>query len=186
MQVYVQTIHGSRRSVMHRFAVLVSLFVVAFVGVLALGQGRPADAQDQDMASHPVVGAWRFTNDLGGGVVFPSLAIFHADGTYIEDFPDESSYFVGVWKPTGERTAAGTGYQVYVIDDKLVNGEGRFTMEVDETGNTMTSTGTFLGLFEDGSVEFAVDGADGPPTIATRLEVLPLGPLDIPTGTPTS
>jgi hypothetical protein len=171
---------------MHRFAVLVSLFVVAFVGVLALGQGRPADAQDQDMASHPVVGAWRFTNDLGGGVVFPSLAIFHADGTYIEDFPDESSYFVGVWEPTGERTAAGTGYQVYVIDDKLVNGEGRFTMEVHETGNTMTSTGTFLGLFEDGSVEFAVDGADGPPTIATRLEVLPLVPLDIPTGTPTS
>ena len=102
-------------------------------------------------ATHPVVGEWRVINELGDGNVFPSLAIFHADGTYIEDYPDALSYSMGVWEPTGPRTATVTVYQVYVIDDKLVNGEGRWTAEVDATGNELRTAGTFVGTFEDGS-----------------------------------
>ena len=163
---------------MRRLAVLVSIAMV-FISVVTFANGNAAIAQDENgMATHPIVGAWRFTNDLGEGIVFPSIDIFHADGTYIEDFPDAMSYSMGVWEPTGERTAAATAYQVYSIDDKLANGGNRFIVEVDETGNVMTSTGTFLGLFEDGTVEFAMDGITSPPTIATRLEVLPLVPLD--------
>jgi hypothetical protein len=166
---------------MHRLATLILVFAL-FAGVLALGRDNPAIAQDASMATHPVVGEWRFENDLGNGITFPSIAIFHADGTYIEDFPDASSFSMGLWQPTGERTAIVTVYQVYVIDDKLANGEGRFTAEVDETGNTLTTNGTFVGTFEDGSIDIAVEG----PTTATRLGILPVVPLSqlVPGGTP--
>ena len=44
---------------------------------------------------------------------FPILAMFHGDGTYMEIYP-WGAIFVGVWKPTGERTAEGTllGYGI--------------------------------------------------------------------------
>jgi hypothetical protein len=93
---------------------------------------------------------------------------------------------MGVWEPTGERTAAVTVYQVYVIDDKLVNGEGRWTAEVNEAGDEMRTAGTFVGTFEDGSIDLAVEWSmdDGVP--ATRLGVLPVVPLSelVPEGTP--
>jgi len=53
----------------------------------------PAAAQEAtpsgmaDLASHPVVGGWRITVDLGGGITSPDLQIFHADGTYTEVLP---------------------------------------------------------------------------------------------------
>ena len=115
------------------------------------------------MATHPVVGMWRVTNELGDAT-FPSLAMYHADGTYIEDYPDESSYSMGVWEPTGERTVLVTVYQVYIIDDMLVNGEGRWTAEVDETGNALRTAGTYVGIFEDGSTDIAVEWADRAPS----------------------
>jgi hypothetical protein len=92
---------------------------------------------------------------------------------------------MGVWEPTGERTAAVTVYQVYIIDDKLVNGEGRWTAEVDETGNALRTAGTFVGTFEDGSIDIAVEWADEEFT-ATRLDVQPVVPLAdlVPGGTP--
>ena len=49
-------------------------------------------------------------------------------------------------------------------------------MEVDETGQAMTFTGTFVSLFEDGSIDMAVEA----PATATRSEVLPLVPLGTP------
>jgi hypothetical protein len=137
---------------MRRIAVFVSFFIV-LSGILAFGRGTTASAQDA-MATHPVVGLWRFTTDLGGGITIASLAMFHADGTYIEDFPDAGSFSMGVWEPTGPRTATFTFYQVYTIDDKLVEGVGRSTAEVDETGNGIFTTGSFVGTFEDGTIEF--------------------------------
>ena len=133
------------------------------------------------MATHPVVGVWRNTIDLGDGITFPSLSLFHADGTYVEVLPD-GGILLGAWQPTGERTADLTLYSHYLIDDKLASGEERSAVEVDETGNTMTGTGTFVGLFDDGSIDIAVETA-GP---ATRLGVLPVVPLSelVPGGTP--
>jgi hypothetical protein len=173
---------------MSRFALLLAVVVVLLGSVVMLSR-PPAAAQEATpdpaammaMATHPVVGIWRFSNELGDSS-FPSLAIFHADGTYIEDYPDESSYSMGVWEPTGERTVTLTLYQNYVIDDKLANLEGRLTAEVDETGNALTRDGTFVGLFEDGSIDIAVDG----PATATRLGILPVVPLAelVPEGSP--
>jgi hypothetical protein len=147
----------------------------------------PAAAQDATpdaaaMAAHPLVGVWRMANDLGGGVTFPSLAMFHADGTYIEDFPDAESFSMGLWRPTGERTAIATIYQVYLVNDKLAHGEGRFTAAVDATGQKLDTNGTFVGTFEDGSIDLAVEG----PTPGVRLGILPVVPLAqlVPGGTP--
>jgi hypothetical protein len=126
------------------------------------------------MATHPVVGAWRFSNEFAGAT-FPSLAIVHADGTYTEVLPD-NSLLIGVWQPTGERTATLTIYSHYLLDDKLVKGEGRVTLEVDQTGATMTEIGTFVGLFEDGSIDVAAESR----STGTRLEVLRVVPLGTP------
>ena len=82
----------------------------------------------------------------------------------------------GVWQPTGERTATLTVYENYLMDDRLVQAEGRFTVEVDESGNTLTEEGTFVGLFEDGSVAIAFES----PATGTRMEVLPVEPLGTP------
>jgi hypothetical protein len=107
---------------MRRFVLSLSVVVVLLLGLLAT-TGTSTDAQEATpdtptmmaMATHPVVGLWRFTTDLRGGITFPSLAMFHADGTYIEDFPDTGSYSMGVWEPTGPRTVTFTFNQVYTI-----------------------------------------------------------------------
>ena len=85
-----------------------------------------------------------------------------------------------MWEPTGERTAEATAYNYFLVDDRLVRGEGRFTAEVDETGNAIVTDGTFVSRFEDGSIEFAAGG----PSDGTRLVVLPVLPLETLVGTP--
>ena len=160
---------------MHRPALLVSVFVLVS-GILAFAGGHAATAQDA-MATHPVVGGWRFVNEsfTGDGESFPSVAIFHPDGTYTEVLP-WGAVLVGVWEPTGERTANLLFLLNDIIDDKVVQGEGRTTIEVDETGNSMSLVGNFISLYEDGTVDMAVES----PSTGTRLEVLPMVPLGTP------
>ena len=177
---------------MRRFAGLLSVVVVLLSSVVMLSH-PPVIAQEATpsgtaaMASHPVVGGWRITVDLGGGMTSPDLQIFHADGTFTEVLPT-GDVLVGVWQPTGERTATLTLYENYFVDDRLVQAEGRFTVDVDASGTTLTEAGTFVGLFEDGSVAVAFES----PATGTRMEVLPVEPLGTPvlppdtaaTGTP--
>jgi hypothetical protein len=172
-------------SPVRRLAVLTAV-VVVLAGTLGYARGTAGTAAQDAMSSHPVVGVWRFTNEVGDAT-FPSLGVFHADGTYVEDYPDESSFSLGLWRPTGERGAEVTVYQNYVVDDKLANGEGRWTVAVDETGNALTQgDGFFLGLFEDGSVEFSIEWEGSTDPVATRLEIQPVVPLAslLPEGTP--
>ena len=171
---------------MHRFTVSLAVVVVLLIGVIAT-MGRSSSAQEATpdttammaMAMHPVVGGWRFTNDAGEGNTFPSLAIFHSDGTYTEVLPDGGN-LTGVWQPTGDRTADLTFFTNYIVEDKLVQGEGRFSLEVDETGNALSQAGVFVGRFEDGSIEFAAE-VQSP---GTRLEVAPMVSLAELVGTP--
>jgi hypothetical protein len=171
---------------------LVSVVVVLLSSAVLISRS-PAFAQEATptamaaVTAHPVVGAWRWTIDVGGVATVPALATFHADGTYTQLNPDQSG-LIGVWRSTGERTADLTLYSLYLVDDKLVNGEVRLTVEVDETGTTMISTGTFVGLFEDGSIDIAVEA----PATVSRLDILPVVPLGTPVlpgmveaGTPT-
>jgi hypothetical protein len=175
----------SRRCVMRRVSVFLSAAVVVFLSSVVVLSRPPAAAQEAtpagmvDMATHPVVGTWELSSELPD-FSFPLLAIFHADGTYLERYPWGAVFF-GVWKPTGERTAEGTVVAHEFIDDRLARGEGRFTVEVDETGNTISTDGTFINRFQDdGSIELAVEG----PSPGVRLEVLPVLPLEELTGTP--
>ncbi len=158
---------------MRRLAIFVSLFAV-LGGVLAFAHGNPATAQDA-MATHPVAGVWRTAVTNTGDTLLSSISTFHADGTYTEVLPD-GLVLTGVWQPTGERTAVLTGYLNYVIGERLVEGAVRLTVEVDETGTALTEEGTFVGLYEDGSVAIAVES----PATGTRLEVLPVEPLGTP------
>ena len=166
---------------MHRFAVLLSVVAVVLLSSVVVLSRLPAAAQEATptgmaaMATHPVVGAWRLTIDLGGVATIPADGLYHADGTYSQEFADGSG-LIGVWRPTGERTADLTLYTLDLVDDKLARGEARLTVEVDETGTALTSTGTFVSLFEDGSVDIAVEVS----ATATRLDVLPLVPLGTP------
>ena len=166
---------------MRRFAVLLSVVVIVLLGSVVILSRPSAAAQEAtpsgmaDMASHPVVGGWRITVDLGAGVTSPDLQLFHADGTYTETLPNGSVLF-GVWQPTGERTATLTLYENSLMDDRVVQAEGRFTVEVDERGTTITEEGTFVGLFEDGSVAMAFES----PATGTRMAVLPVEPLGTP------
>lgn len=153
--------------------VLLSSAVVLWWPATAAQEATPSSTAD--MANHPVVGGWRMTVDLGGGMTSPDLQIFHADGTYIELLPS-GAVLAGVWQPTGERTATLTLYENYFMDDRLVQIEGRFTVEVDDSGNTITEAGTIVGLFEDGSVASAFES----PASGTRMEVLPVEPLGTP------
>jgi hypothetical protein len=165
---------------MRRVSILLSLIAVAGLCVVVGIQRPSVRAQEATpaslaaMAAHPVVGGWRFSNEFAGAT-FPSLAIVHADGTYTEVLPD-NSLLIGVWQPIGERTATLTVYNHYLIDDKLVKGEGRFTLEVDQTGTTMMENGTFVGLYENGSIDVAAESR----STGTRLNVLPVEPLGTP------
>jgi hypothetical protein len=133
------------------------------------------------MATHPVVGTWEMTTELDGET-FPYLAMFHVDGTYIEIYPWGPIFF-GVWKPTGERTAEGTSVGYGLADDRLERGEGRWTAQVDESGNAIATDGPFVSRYvDDGSISLAVEG----PSSGTRLAVMPVVPLSelAPGGTP--
>ena len=166
---------------MRRFPVLLTVVAVVLLGSAVVLSRLPAAAQEATpagmaaMATHPVVGAWRISIDLGGVATVPADGLFHADGTYSQEFADGSG-LIGVWRATGERTADLTLYTLDLVDDRLARGEARLAVAVDETGTAMTFSGTFVSLFEDGSIDMAVEV----PASATRLEVLPLVPLGTP------
>jgi hypothetical protein len=177
------------RFAMRRFSILLPALVVVLLGSAVVILRPSAAAQEATptgmatMAMHPVVGTWELTGELGDET-FPILVMFHADGTYQELYP-WGAIFVGVWKPTGERTVEGLNVGYGLVDDRLERGEGRWTAEVDETGNTVHTDGTFVARFvDDGSITLAVEG----PSPGIRLEVLPVLPLSelVPEGTPAS
>ena len=79
---------------MRRFIVSLSLAIVVLFGLVASGiRTQAQDATPAAMtsmmatATHPVVGGWRLTVDLGAGMTSPDLQIFHADGTFTEVLP---------------------------------------------------------------------------------------------------
>lgn len=172
---------------MRRFAVFLSAVVVMVLTSAVVLSRPPAAAQEATpaamaaMATHPVVGTWELTGEVAGNT-FPILATFHAGGTYQEVFP-WGAIAVGVWKPTGERTAEGTIVIYEYIDDRLLRGEGRWWAEVDETGNAIHSDGPFVARYvDDQTIDLAIEG----PVSGTRIEVLPVVPLAelVPGGTP--
>jgi hypothetical protein len=156
----------------------VACVVSVFVTLIVVGIQPDVTAQDDAaaMASHPLVGGWKVNNSpFVGDESFPSVALFHADGTYSEVLP-WGAVLHCVWEPTGERTANMTFLLNDIIDDEIVEGEGRATIEIDAGGDNLSMNGNFISLKQDGSVDMAVES----PSIATRLEALEMVPLGTP------
>jgi hypothetical protein len=125
--------------------------------------------------THPLVGVWRLRNAsfVGDGGSFPSVAIFHPVGSYIEIMP-WGAVLMGAWKPTGERTADLLFLANDILDDRLVQGEGRTLIEVDASGDRISLLGNFVSHYEDGTLDMAVEA----PATGSRLDVLPMVNLD--------
>ena len=169
---------------MRRLVISLSIMVVLLLSLVAT-LGRSAIAQEATpdaaatmaMATHPVVGGWQWENDAGDGTNIASYAVFHADGTYTEAY----SYgvtLIGLWKPTGERTADLLNLAADVDPDPDVTlvAEGRQAVEVNETGTTVTAEGHFQLRDSAGVVVFS-----GPAlSRGARLEVQPVVPFGTP------
>jgi hypothetical protein len=169
---------------MRRFVISLSLAVVVLLGLLASGGSTRAQDATPDpmtammaMATHPIVGAWEWDNDPDHPGTEISYALFHADGTYVEIGTD-GQVDLGVWEPTGERTADVTFFFADVEPDPavVVRGVGKMAAEVDATGNAITAPFTFEARAADGTVPFSGQFL----ALGTRLEVMPMVPLGTP------
>jgi hypothetical protein len=169
---------------MRRFSVSLSLAVVVLLGLLASGVSTRAQDATPDamsammaMATHPIVGAWEWDNDPDDPGTNISYALFHADGTYLEIGTD-GQIDIGLWKPTGARTADVTFFfaDVEPDPDVVVRGVAKMAAEVDETGNAITAPFTFEARAADGTVPFSGQFL----ALGTRLEVMPMVPLGTP------
>src|SRR5215210_2895965 len=99
---------------MVRVSILVSALAIVLLGLGSLGSTSGVTARDEQGATpaaligHPVVGAWTLAFEADNAPVNPetnaSVAVFHGDGTYIEVHAS-GRVGIGVWRPTGERTA---------------------------------------------------------------------------------
>ncbi len=135
---------------MRRLMVVVLVFVV-LAGLFTNG-GLFTDTAAQDLAEHPIVGAWLVMNP--GDPPNASPAIFSADGTltvaYVPSYLQPEGGVVlqgtaiGVWEPTGERGV----HLTYVQALSDVDGTylGTFTLdaypEVSDDGQSFLDDGT--------------------------------------------
>lgn len=169
---------------MVRFALLLSLVVI--VPGSALLHPRPsAGAQEAtpaamlSLATHPVVGTWTLLTTTADGTVYPSVAVFHPDGTYLEVLP-WGSPLLGVWAPSGARSAVVTQVVTALVKDRLLLGQGRAEVEVAATGTTLTWHGVFVNQFANGTLE----SGDAVVSRGTRLVAAPMLSLPALAATP--
>jgi hypothetical protein len=170
----------SRSSVSRRVALGGVGAAAAVAGLSRVGAVR-AQESGSDLAAHPLVGAWRVTNDPAepnsSEPAEPSYYVFHADGTALTSTA-VAGVGVGVWRPTGERTADRSVWYVDLDPDPnhLERGAatGSTSVTVAEAGTTFTETGTIQGKAIDGTVLFTIPSIN----IGTRLEVEPMAQLD--------
>jgi hypothetical protein len=141
------------------------------LGLALAATARPASAQDAaaEMAHHPLVGLWQ--NWVGDEPMPWTFSIYHADGTYLEWNSLNVGAALGIWRPTGERTAE--SLYIYRDTDPTTVTETpgtatfRMTIEVDETGNAMTTAGGLDLRAPDGSPIATIPGAGA--VTATRV-----------------
>ncbi len=175
---------------MRHHTFVVPVVISALVGMIAIGSGRSAVAQEGTptvVSGHPVIGAWLADVDTNDPENAPSLFIFHDDGTYIQADVDGSSG-IGVWEATGSNTAALTA----LFHGEEESGEFagtamlRATIEVDESGDALTAEYTVDFIDPEGTSS----GEMGPGMAsAQRITIEPMGepvaPLDFEdAGTP--
>lgn len=117
------------------------------------------------MATHPIVGTWRLMKDFGEGPTI-SYAIFHADGTYLQEAFVEGPIEFGAWEPTGERTADLRIRHLYLWDDRVVEAEARAALTVAKTDARLDGDEAYVSRYvDDGTIEYTFET----PITATRV-----------------
>jgi hypothetical protein len=161
---------------------------------LALARFRLAAAQDATptaMNDHPAVGTWRWVNYPNRPNSDIAFSILFADGTYV-DHAIGRSVGVGEWRPTGDRSAELISISSVLVPlDTLFDTEQaaipadlfergdrvlwRFTMDIDETGNHFTSTGSAETQDASGAIVDTVpyDGYGDRMTLAAGADATP-------------
>ncbi len=159
---------------MHRHLLRLFVLVAILIGpVAARGANAPAGAQDVSPSEHPLVGSWVMDFDLRWTDDPPLYLQIHADGTWLLINP----YYgdgVGVWQPTGERTADATVVLQDLNPDPYQIAMGTLTaslaFEVDASGDAFSARWTSEGRWADGTLA----ERDASTARGTRLAVAPL------------
>jgi hypothetical protein len=155
---------------MVRLSVVVALVAVVAVVLVVAGRPGPGAVAQDATAGHPVVGSW-FLTDPAFPDDPPSLAVFHADGVYLQADTD-GTVGVGSWDATGERSLAVTFVQQFGDETGVFTVTIRAAGEVDAGGDTFTATYTIELTQPDGTST----GEYGPGTVtAERIAVEPMG-----------
>lgn len=133
------------------------------LGVALATRGVAAQDTAADMAAHPIVGCWQnwVPDDPGITWVF---CLFHPDGTYHDwnasPVTVHQTAGMGVWRPTGERTAD-LVFMYHGVDPATqveATTTFRLAVAVDATGDALTYDGDLDVRGADGSPIFAAPG----------------------------
>lgn len=130
----------SRRTALGRVAAIgAALGLSSRVEPTAAWEATPAPA-----TTHPVVGLWQNAVTGTGGMPW-TFSLYHADGTYHEWNGLKLGSALGIWRPTGARTAE--LMFVYQDTDPAATREipgtvtFRMTIAADATSDALTVTG---------------------------------------------
>lgn len=171
---------------MRRRSVVLSTISGALTSGVAFHQSSTAQeatpASLSDLALHPMVGAWKWTNDPSD--VHPeSFAVFHADGTYVEVVGTETG--IGVWQPAGSARAVLTAYFQDLVPETVEVEPGRTTVqaviELDANGNEATAR---YGIVKDTFLGYRLVDEQNLTGTLTRLGITPLPAPNPATPTP--
>src|SRR4051794_18080473 len=136
----------------------------ALAGLSAAGLGaalatttRHASAQDAAaMANHPFVGFWQLDPDPNSPTGHKTgFTLVHADGTTTHWGGLGDGAALGIWRPTGERTADSLG--IFMDIDPTTKtetpGTTTFVMQItiDEAGDRHTADGSLDARDDDGN-----------------------------------
>lgn len=166
------------------FIVMLILAVLAIGGIAQQSSSTFAQAdtmpEREAQADHPIVGAWRWDNDLEHPDTQISYGVFHADGTY-EEVTTGAGTAVGVWETTGARTADVTYVFQDLSEDPSVVEPGattiRLTADVTSSGTIATATYASAARTLDGTV---LDQGSPYDARGTRVTVEPMAPIERP------
>jgi hypothetical protein len=141
------------------------------LGLALAATAHPAAAQEGagDLASHPLVGLWQLPIIGPDAPVSPwAFQVYHADGTMSSWNAGLTAGVLGLWRPTGERTADVLWVTQDVADDgAALTITFRHTFEVDETGDRWTATGDLDIRDANGVQVAAIPGLEGTSTRVT-------------------